>query len=348
MSIIELQRRIAEVGRLRIGEQVATSNGKTRPAKLETWRITSSDRQRVNHIAELYGGEVREWQAPAGLQWEVVTESDSLPVIVPPSQMAFSQHMELWSASGCLRRCDGAVESISDHPCLCDPDNRECSIHTRLSVLLRDVPGLGVYRLDTSGFYAAVELQGAVEIIHAAAGRGAMLPARLRLEQRTVKRTVEGETKTRRFVVPVLDIEVTPAQLMGRPDGLVQLGNAGPQASPGFTPVPALPEGPGQSIAEQSAPLPPRPKRSNAAPEIPRSGRQRNTQQPEPEIVDSIRSRILDTHEVTALKALWDAAKEQNVTDAETTDGGDEPTTLKQLITDRLNNIRDRTAKAEA
>lgn len=277
--IIDLQRRLAEAGRIRIGQQVATSNGKSRPAKLTTFRLTSPDRMRVQQAAQMYGGQAAEWQAPAGPQWEVVTEADALNVIVPPSDMAFSQHYELWSGGGCQRRCDGRVESISDGLCLCDPDARECQIHTRLSVMLRDLPGLGVWRIDTSGYYAAVELQGAVEVVQLAAGRGQMLPARLRLEQRVVKRPGQG---TRRFAVPVLDIEVSPAQLLGggapltigAGDGVParrQLDGAAP-----LTPVPeSVPEAPAPSVAAQAAAVneaKPKPARRNAAQPVPSTG----------------------------------------------------------------------------
>lgn len=280
--IIDLQRRIAEIGRIRIGQQVATGRGKTRPEKLTTFRITSPDPNRIKHAAHLYGGQPQEWDAPAGKQWEVVTEATALPVIVPPSDMAFSQSYELWSGGGCQRRCDGQSESISDGPCLCDPDNRECKPHTRLSVMLRDLPGLGVWRLDTQGWYAALELQGAVEVIQMAAGRGQMLPAQLRLEQRMTKRPGQG---TRRFAVPVLDIEISPAQLMGtsRPalsdpgvvaiegprapsDGPRQIDGASP-----ITPVPeTVPESPVASIADQA--VAPKQRRKSTQQPIPSTG----------------------------------------------------------------------------
>jgi hypothetical protein len=89
VTILDLQRRIAEVGRIRIGQQVAGNNGRKRPEKLTTFRLTSSDRTRIDQAAQLYGGTVQQWDAPAGKQWEVVTESDSLNVIVPPSDMCF-------------------------------------------------------------------------------------------------------------------------------------------------------------------------------------------------------------------------------------------------------------------
>lgn len=253
MTIIDLQRRLAEVGRIRIGQQVPTGNGKTRPEKLSTFRLTSADRLRIDQAAELYGGTPAQWQAPAGAQWEIVTDADALHVIVPPSDMAFSQSYELWAASGCQRRCDGRTEAIAQAPCMCDPEQRECAIHTRLSVLLRDLPGLGVWRIDTSGYYAAVELQGAVEVIQLAAGRGQMLPARLRLDQRSVKRQNEktGKNETRRFAVPVLDVEVSAGQLLAGSNGAAQLDTgSGPAA---LTPVPAAPPGAGPSVRDQIA-----------------------------------------------------------------------------------------------
>src|SRR5258707_15776744 len=100
--IIAWQRRPGEMGRTRIGQQVpAGRNGKTRPEKLATFRLTSPDRARLEHGARLYGGEIRPWQAPAGGQWEGVTAVEALGINVPPSDMAFSRHYELWSACGC-------------------------------------------------------------------------------------------------------------------------------------------------------------------------------------------------------------------------------------------------------
>ncbi|MCI0585004.1 MAG: hypothetical protein L0227_19280, partial [Chloroflexi bacterium] len=215
MAIIALQRSIAEAGRIRIGQQVPIGNGRTRPAKLDTFRLTSGDRQRIEEAAALFGGEVRPWQAPAGPQFEVVTTTASIDVIVPPSAMAFSQYYELWSAGGCQRRCDGETESLTEQACLCDPAARECDIHTRLSLMIRDLPGLGLWRIDTQGYYAAREIAGAVEIMTMAAGRGILLPARLLLEQRSVKRPgKDGKPQTFRFAVPRLDPGITPGELL--------------------------------------------------------------------------------------------------------------------------------------
>lgn len=291
MTILDLQRRIREAGRIRIGQQVAAQNGKTRPAKLEHFRLTSQDRRAIDQAAGMFGGTPQPWDAPSGRQWEVVTESDELDVIVPPSDMAFSQHYELWSGGGCQRRCDGVTETIGDQPCVCDPEDRECKPHTRLSVMFRDLAGLGVWRLDTQGYYAAVELSGAVQVVQAAAGAGVMLPARLRLEQRQVKRPGQP---TRNFAVPILDVEVTPAQLLGGQGGGMALhSGAAPAGTPALapgagggepaqeppalmTPVPdTVPERPAPSIADQAAQVgeqKPQQQRRNAQAPIPSTG----------------------------------------------------------------------------
>lgn len=285
MTILSLQRRLAEVGRLRIGQQVPTRNGKTRPAKLDTWRVTSADRARIDRVAALYGGQPQPWQSPSGQQqWEVVTDTDALPVIVPPSDMAFSQHYEKWGSGGCLRRCDGSQESLSDGPCMCDPEQRECDIHTRLSVMLRDVPGLGVYRIDTQGYYAAVELQGAIEVVELAASQGSMIPARLRLEQRSVKR--QGEER-RDFAVPVLDLEVSPAQLLsGGAAGMLSNGEPAARLDDGREYEAVEPE----ALAAPMTPVPADNQRHEPAPgvgeQLQRAAQQptrRRSQQPIPD-----------------------------------------------------------------
>lgn len=272
MPIIELQRRLREIGRIRIGEQVPTSNNKTRPSKLTHFRFTSRDRKVIEAAAECYGGEVGPWTSPDGDQWEVKSQAHELACVVPPGDMAFSQWFELWSAGGCKRRCDGQTEYLSDKGCICDPEARECSIHTRLSLLLTDLPGLGLWRLDTQGYYAAVELGGVVDLAAGFSARGQMLPARLRLEQRSVKRTVNGKVETRRFAVPTLDLDIHPLALVraGTDAQVLEL-----PSGPSFTPVPvdALPPAPVGTIAEQLAAVEVEaPRRKNAAAPIPATG----------------------------------------------------------------------------
>ena len=277
MRIIDLQRRLREVGRIRIGEQVPSSNGRTRPKKLHNFRLTSRDQLVIDAAAERWGGEARPWDgAPDGAQWEVFTETSSLPVVVPPGDMSFSQAYEQWTAGGCKVRCDGRWDHIADKACHCNPEARACDIHTRLSVMLPDLPGVGVWRLDTQGYYAAVELGGIVDLVAAHSERGVMLPARLRLEQRSVKRIDNGKVVTRNFAVPVLDVDVHPLQLANGPGTPVEIGASAPALPVGnLTPVPE-PDGQGiPSLEEQMRQVDEptrRPARANAAAPLPSTG----------------------------------------------------------------------------
>lgn len=213
MAIIGLQQQQTEVGRIRFGVKVVGRNNKERPEKLDRLRFTSPRKTLIETIGSLYGGRVEPWQPPKGSQqWQVITDTAEVPVVIPPQDPSDNQWYEMWSAGGCLRRCDGQQEKISKSACLCDPEARDCKMHTRLRVMLEDVPGLGAWRVDTGSYYAAVELPGIAALLATAQGA---IPGRLVLDQRTVTRQVNGKPQTFNFAVPTLHVDtITPKQLM--------------------------------------------------------------------------------------------------------------------------------------
>jgi hypothetical protein len=212
MPILDLQRRMRQLGEIRIGHVVAGTSkaGKayTRPAKLNHFRFTSPSRQILTQVAVLYGGDVKPWTPANGgpSEFEVYSTTDRLPVLIPPRD-AVSQWYELYAGSKCQRRCDGVTEHKKDRPCMCDPDDRQCNITTRVNVMLRDVPALGQWLLVSKGFYAAVTLPPAAELL---AQAGGYVSGWLGMEEKLVQRD-EGPA---RFMVPTLDVEITPAALM--------------------------------------------------------------------------------------------------------------------------------------
>lgn len=203
MPIVTLTPRIREIGRIRLGTKGAKGN----PMRLDKFRLTSADSGILEQAAELYGGTVQPWKDQPG-QYELFIESEELPCMVAPQEV--SQWYELWSGGGCQRRCDGVCETISDQPCLCDPDNRECKTTTRLAVYLQQLSGIGTFRLETHGFYAATELPEAARMLIQLAAHGRYVPAALAIEQRVVKR--DGQTK--KFPVPVLRVKQALQTLM--------------------------------------------------------------------------------------------------------------------------------------
>lgn len=205
-TIVGITPRVQELGRIRFGDK----NADGWPVSLSTFRLTSADRRLLEVAASVYGGTVRPWEdAPDPGYHELITEASSLNIVVPRSLESVTQAWEMWKGGTCERRCNGIREEISDGPCICGDargtGDDVCDVVTRLSVLLPDVPGLGVWRLDTGGYNAASTIPKTIEFLLALDQRS-LVPAVLRLEQRSTNaRRDDGKVEKHRFIVPVLD-----------------------------------------------------------------------------------------------------------------------------------------------
>jgi hypothetical protein len=255
-GVVSLQRRFRVVGRLKMGEQVPTGKVRKdgtpilRPKATSTWRMTTYGdvgRTMLEEAAQLYGGQVKPWeQAPEPGGWELATETDSVDVLVPPAETPFSVSLELWTAAGCARRCDGETCEVyrgrgqgwRKQGCMCedpeDPTKRECSIHMRFGVILPRVAGLGVWAVNTHSFHGTEELMGSLSVLGLRAMDGLVTPAHLRIEPRSTRRpfvNAQGETEVEvsRFPVMVLDVPSTVAELMSGTGERVALEGPGPR-----------------------------------------------------------------------------------------------------------------------
>ncbi|MFZ1374371.1 MAG: hypothetical protein WBP28_13465 [Nostocoides sp.] len=219
ISPLFIQRRHAELGRIRLGEkqEFRRSDGSTgtKPVKLTSFRFTSPQRPLIESVAALYGGDVRAWDNNGKPEWEVVTAATSIPVIVIKGGL--SQWMEFWSSGGCIHRCDGERNVLTDAPCDLNEKVKvgratvnphiEAKPTTRLSVMLRDVESLGAWRMESHGYNAAAEIPAMAEL---AMYVGDLVPANLLLSERRVVK--DGQTS--RFVVPVLDLAISKQRLV--------------------------------------------------------------------------------------------------------------------------------------
>lgn len=221
--LADIQAQQVEVGRIRLGTSQKKTSSKTgkeynEPVRLDRFRFTSKSQQLIEEAAALYGGEVEPWEPDRGVsQWQVIIEKPSVPVVVPPN--ACSQFYEQWTGGRCQRRCDGIRELIEDVPCPCGPDPagkkaRGCKPTTRLSLMLAEMNGIGIWRLESHGYYAAAELPAVADLLSAAGGN---IPARLEMEERQaeVVDPRSGKSSISRFMVPVLHVEATPAAIVG-------------------------------------------------------------------------------------------------------------------------------------
>lgn len=262
MPIVDLQHRLVQLGRIRTGQRVATADG-SRPKALDKFRLTSPYRVHLDQAAQLWGGDVRPFKADRSAdRWELFTDTNALPVMVlppvSPGQQVVSQWYELWGGGGCVRRCDGEIATLvdghrGDQDCVCDPDDRDCSPHTRLTIVLPDLDAFGTWRLDTQGWNAANELGAAAALLARATSLGWSVPAVLHLVERPWSGLIYNEKKkkteavNRQFVVPVLVADVSPESAMqiaqGRPYTPPELAGA-PTALPRPTPVAIGPAAP--------------------------------------------------------------------------------------------------------
>ncbi|MFF2964291.1 hypothetical protein ACFVT1_36615 [Streptomyces sp. NPDC057963] len=225
--ILTLQRQARELGRLRTGWSVPSDkpNGRPRPVKSKTWVVSSHAEHYVTAAAEAWGGTVERWQ-PQGAgapQFRVITEAEQIDALLPPGD-PLSQCNEMWNKGGCMRRCDGQTEQLSHQPCICMQQFGEdwhqqkkgtvCAATSRLSVVLPDMPDVGVWRAETHSFYAANEMAGTVDMVLSGTGGQGLVPVTLRIEPRT--RVAGGQTK--HFPVVVVEIRgITTRQALTGP-----------------------------------------------------------------------------------------------------------------------------------
>jgi len=198
--MVDIERRHAELFRLRLGERLADGSPRALHGRM---RVTAVSRQVVDAFASTYGGVTSQW----GEAWQCYLDRSDLPVLVLPGQSC-EQWWEQWkhrvgSMPVCTHRCDGLVNHKTGEACTCPaPDERggpgTCQPTTRLWVLCPEVPVLGAGRLETHGMIAAQTLPQAVAVLQAAMRQGELLPATLRV------RLVESSG--RRYVVPTLEV----------------------------------------------------------------------------------------------------------------------------------------------
>lgn len=148
------------VGRFRSGR----SEGRT-PVALDEWRVTTGDPEVAREIAALMGGTPEDWDTQGEDSIEVLTDADSVKVIVDgPS--AIASDLKLWGMNGAIiHHCDGVAFLDDDRkgdPCGCPmllaerkdmaKSGRGPKPDTRIVFRLADAPHLGKFRLSSGSW----------------------------------------------------------------------------------------------------------------------------------------------------------------------------------------------------
>lgn len=202
----ELDGRIPRIGKISAGyTDVKTTNGKTVtfPVKSRTLVFRGSDRQPLDAAAAIVGGDVGASPNPRaqGL-WRLVSRATTIDVMIADELGDRLGRYEFWGKHGKLRDCDGRscrflidvqnAERRDNVPCFCtahgltteDPD--ACRITTRLNMIVpafAEIPGLGVWQLESRSRTTFSDLKGLVRLCRALGLPGVFgLPVTLRIE----------------------------------------------------------------------------------------------------------------------------------------------------------------------
>ena len=227
MPIHELQSRLRVVGEIRTGDMTSTATGKTRPRAIDQFRMTSPDRVALEAAALRYGGEIRPW---GNGEFELYTERKEIDVVIPPVEaMAFGQDYMLWAKTGSgrsvrQRLCDGRMCDVNKAdrvPCLCEAagGERKCKMNTRLSLLLPELPSLGLWRVYTGSRIAGSELKGLYDLLFIRRHQEP-IPAVLRISPRqSTAFDKEGKAEFRNYVVLEIVPKISLTELLMLPSG---------------------------------------------------------------------------------------------------------------------------------
>lgn len=298
--IISIQRRLAEAGRIRMGEK----GPKGEPKRLNHWRLTSPDKGLIEQAAGLYGGSPNPWESPTGPQFQLTTETNELPVLVLVNYSLRQSYEYRTSPTLVERRCDG-VEMDDGQPCLCAAEGEDkCDLITRLTVALPELTTLLGWRLESKGENAARELLGSLELVQGVAQGRPFVPAKLRIVER--RGNVNGQPV--RYVVPVLDCQVSYQALASQVPAL-EAGN-GADAPSGYRPIEAVRERGSLREALTAAPVATTRSGRSAAP-IPEGDPLEFDDQPIPVPDDTPRAEVVEVKKPPKITA--DQKKKLNV-----------------------------------
>ncbi len=246
-NLIERQRRLYEVGIIRIGEKRTMQRGDKEiiyPTSRDTFKLTSSNYAILEQAQKAYGGVLQPWAGHAG-EFELLTEKSTIKAIFSTKpegdqgdMQSLSQWWELWGGNTCNRRCDGCTATVwkdmgrrnakkevvldqAKVPCLCDHESpnfrdlqktgKACKLTSRLSVILPDVPAMGLWRLNTGSETFADETAGILDLIEQL-GLTGLISMYMSIDWRE-KRTGEGEA-TSKF--PVVKLEYTTEDFLAQ------------------------------------------------------------------------------------------------------------------------------------
>ena len=188
-----LNARIPRLGTITVGRGTTRGKG-VQPHRATTLVFHTNDPELANACQVTYGGDILR-DSPT---WEYDVVSDVREVHALMLAPGFRQHLELWRAAECLRRCDGVKMSTKDgrpanEPCACEPEiargqERACRPSTVLPLILDlDVERLGVWELRSTSWGTASAISGTMRALSMVGAADKSVPAVVSMVDRTTR-----------------------------------------------------------------------------------------------------------------------------------------------------------------
>jgi len=227
-EVLDQQKVLREIGRIRFGERKRPS-APGRPIPYP--RVTSQNEGVIREVADVFGGEVKQWPRDENSppEWEVTIDGP-LAIACPPFVIPYSTAYEQWAGSINTVRCDGITCDVHRgkgkykvEPCICaargiEPEDRPCKKTTRINVLIVGIKTLGTFRCETKSHYASEQVPAMLELLQMSGRAGWLL---MRSQKRTVYGEVQKgpkkgqeEVQTKKFPVIVVEADFHAEEVM--------------------------------------------------------------------------------------------------------------------------------------
>lgn len=205
------RRKLADVvGRFRSGYVAGN-----RPVALSEWRVTTGDPELADQLVDLLAAEqpAEEWETKSEDNLQIFGTVSEVDIVID-SPKALRTRMVLWGRAGAIRVCDGVTQSgegAEGRDCECPAkladrkdaakSGRGCQPEITLYFLLSELPDAGRFRFTSGSWQLVQDVPSIEEALEAAGGP---VHAKLRLE--VVTWTPKGQTSSRSFTKPVIEV----------------------------------------------------------------------------------------------------------------------------------------------
>lgn len=226
-------RRIPRIGKIHLGmQQTSHKSGNAYPVACDHFVVKadeSTSEAAANAFHAVYGQTPREMT----IAFASDDPEDFFPQYLSSYKGGEGRYSLFCKGDGeTAKRSDGSG-GFREIPCLyqrCELfQSKKCKALGRLQFFLPDVPGIGVWGLDSTSYHSAVNLNSAIDLVRTlTGGLLKMIPLKLRLVPKVVN--PDGHVKT----VYVLDLRLEDVRLVDFLQRLPQLGEA---KSPSVEPI---------------------------------------------------------------------------------------------------------------